>query len=168
MKQFNELYKLHFTTIYRMVSKFSVDRFEAEDIVQEVFIRLYLHYESGGEVQYPKTWLYKVASNICINTVGRRKQTMHIDDINESETGVSECFEIKLEEDEHGKIITKALSSLKEHERLIVILYSEGLSYKDIADISGVRFSSVSKNLSRALQKLKPLLKNQYYEMLNQ
>ena len=168
MEQFNELYRLHFTTIYRMVSKFSVDRFEAEDIVQEVFIKLYLHYESGGEVQYPKTWLYKVASNICINTVGRRKQTLHIDTVNELDTGVCEKFELKIEEDEHGKIIMKALSTLKAHEKLIVILYSEGLSYKEIAGISGVRFSSVSKSLSRALEKLKPLLKNQYYEMLNQ
>ena len=168
MEQFNELYKQHFTTIYRMVSKFSVDRHEAEDIVQEVFIRLYLHYESGGEVQYPKTWLYKVASNICINTVGRRKQTLQIEAVNESEVGVSERFDIKIEEIEHRKIIMKALSTLKAHEKLMVILYSEGLSYKEIADISGVRFSSVSKSLSRALEKLKPLLKNQYYEMLNQ
>jgi len=168
LEQFNELYRQHFTTIYRMVSKFSVDRFEAEDIVQEVFIRLYLHYELGGEVQYPKTWLYKVASNICINTVGRRKETLQIDAVNELNAGACESFELKIEADEHGKIIMKALSRLKKHERLIVILYSEGLSYKEIADISGVRFSSVSKSLSRALDKLKPLLKNQYYEMLNQ
>ena len=167
MEQFNELYKLHFTTIYRLVSKFSVDRFETEDIVQEVFIRLDLHYESGVKIQYPKTWLYKVASNICINTV-RRKPTLQIDAVNELNTGVCEGFELKIEADEHGKIIMKALSTLKEHERLIVIIYSEGLSYKEIADISGVRFSSVSKSLSRALEKLKPLLKNQYYEMLNQ
>ena len=151
-----------------MVTKFSVDRHEAEDIVQEVFVKLYLHYESGGEVQYPKTWLYKVASNICINTVGRRKQTLQIEAVNESEVGVSERFDIKIEEIEHRKIIMKALSTLKAHEKLMVILYSEGLSYKEIADISGVRFSSVSKSLSRALEKLKPLLKNQYYEMLNQ
>jgi len=168
LEQFNELYKQHFTTIYRMVSKFSVNRHEAEDIVQEVFVKLYLHYESGGEVQYPKTWLYKVASNICINTVGRRKQTLQIEAVNESEAGVSERFDIKMEEIEHSKIIMKALSTLKAHEKLMVILYSEGLSYKEIADISGVRFSSVSKSLSRALEKLKPLLKNQYYEMLNQ
>jgi len=168
LEQFNELYKLHFTTIYRMVSKFSVNRFEAEDIVQEVFIRLYLHYESGGEVQYPKTWLYKVASNICINTVERRKQTKHIETVNEMELGICEGFENKIEEDEHIHIIQKALSTLKEQEKLMVILYSEGLSYKEISAISGVRFTSVSKSLSRALEKLKPLLKTHYHEMLNQ
>lgn len=168
MEQFNELYKLHYTTIYRMVSKYSVSRFEAEDIVQEVFIKLYLQYDSGATVQFPKTWLYKVASNICINTISRRKETLHIDKVNELDLGVFDSLEMKIEEDEHGKIILNALSILKEQEKLIVILYSEGLSYKEIADVSGVRFSSVSKCLSRALEKLKPLLKNRYYEMLNQ
>ena len=168
MEQFNHLYQQHYSTIYRMVSKFSVSRFEAEDIVQEVFIRLYLHYESGGEVQYPKTWLYKVASNICINTVGRRKQTKHIETVNELDLGVCDSLELKIEEVEHMKIIQKALSTLKEQEKLMVILYSEGLSYKEISTISGVRFTSVSKSLSRALEKLKPLLKTQYHEMLNQ
>jgi RNA polymerase sigma-70 factor (ECF subfamily) len=151
-----------------MVTKFSVSRSEAEDIVQEVFIRLYLQYKSGGEVDYPKTWLYKVASNICINTVGRRKQTKHIETVNELDLGVCESLEQKMEEDEHTKIIQKALSTLKEQEKLMVILYSEGLSYKEISVISGVRFTSVSKSLSRALEKLKPLLKKQYHEMLNQ
>ena len=83
-----------------MVTKFSVDRHEAEDIVQEVFIRLYLYYESGGEVQYPKTWLYKVASNICINTVSRCKETLHIEKVNELDLGFFDSLEMKIEEDE--------------------------------------------------------------------
>lgn len=167
MEQFNELYKLHFTPIFRMVSKFPVSRSEAEDIVQEVFIKLYIHYQSGFTVQYPKTWLYKVASNICINAVSRRKETVNIEKMNEMDMGVCEGIDLKIEDKEYSKIIHKALSSLKKQEKLIVILYSEGLSYKEIAEISGVRFSSVSKSLSRALDKLKPLLKNRYYEMLN-
>jgi len=100
LEQINELYKLHYTTIYRMVSKYSVSRFVAEDIVQEVFIRLYLHYESGGEVQYPKTWLYKVASNICINTFSRRNETLHIEKVNELDLGVFDSLEMKIEEEE--------------------------------------------------------------------
>jgi len=168
LEQFNEIYKQHFTTIYRMVSKFSVNRFEAEDIVQEVFIKLYLQFESGSEVQYPKTWLYKVAANICINTVNRRKETHSLEMVHDSELGARDSLEAKMEQTEQETIIREALLKLKEHERLIVILYSEGLSYKEIAMISGVRFSSVSKSLSRALEKLKPLLKKQYYEMLNQ
>ena len=167
MEQFNGLYKLHYPIIYRMVSKYLVNRLEAEDVVQEAFIKLYLQYESGVIVEHPKTWLYKVASNSCLNTLGRRKKTQPIDTATELDDVINEGFELEIEEDEHRKIIMHALSTLKEREKLIVILYSEGLSYKEISDISGVRFSSVSQSLSRALEKLKPLLKKQYYEMLN-
>jgi RNA polymerase sigma-70 factor (ECF subfamily) len=151
-----------------MVSKFPLNRHETEDIVQEAFIKLYLQLESGGTIQYPKTWLYKVATNICLNTVTRRKETQLLEVVNDSELGECDSFESEIENNEQECNIKEALLNLKEHERLIVILYSEGLSYKEIAEISGVRFSSVSKSLSRALEKLKPLLKNQYYEMLNQ
>jgi len=151
-----------------MVSKFSIGQFDAEDIVQEVFIKLYLQCQSGDEIQFPKTWLYKVATNICINTVGRRKETLPVEKVNEFDLGLCDSFELKIEEEEHAKIIQDALSALKEQEKLLVILYSEGLSYKEMAEISGMRFSSVSKSLSRALEKLKPLLKKQYHEMLNQ
>jgi len=168
LEQFNDIYQQQYTSVFRLVSKFNVNRHEAEDIVQEVFVKLYLQLDSGGKVQYPKTWLYKVASNICINTVTRRKEIQTIEKLNDLDLGVCECIESKIESKEQEKIIHEALLKLKEHERMIVILYSENLSYKEIAEISGVRFSSVGKSLSRALEKLKPLLKNQYYEMLNQ
>jgi len=87
-----------------MLSKYSVSRFEAEDIVQEVFIKLYLQYDSGATVQFPKTWLYKIASNICINTVSRHKETLYIQKVNELDLDVFESPEMKIEEDKSYEI----------------------------------------------------------------
>lgn len=168
MKQFNDIYKRYYTSIYRLVSKFRVNSHDAEDIVQDVFVKLYLQFNSGNQVQYPKTWLYKVAVNVCINTVNRRKETELLENVNSSEYGTADSLETSIDQNEQEEIIRNALMKLKEQERLIVILYSEGLSYKEIAEVSGVKFTSISQNLSRALEKLRPLLKNHYYEMLNQ
>lgn len=168
MEQFNDIYKQHYTSIYRLVSKFRVNSHEAEDIVQDVFVKLYLQFNSGNQVQYPKTWLYKVAVNVCINTVNRRKETEALESISHLEYGMSNSLESDIDQNEQEEIIRNALMRLKEQERLVVILYSEGLSYKEIAEVSGVKFTSISQNLSRALEKLRPLLKNHYYEMLNQ
>jgi len=151
-----------------LVSKFRVNSHDAEDIVQDVFVKLYLQFNSGNQVQYPKTWLYKVAVNVCINTVNRRKETELLENVNSSEYGTADSLETSIDQNEQEEIIRNALMKLKEQERLIVILYSEGLSYKEIAEVSGVKFTSISQNLSRALEKLRPLLKNHYYEMLNQ
>jgi len=168
LKQFNDIYKRYYTSIYRLVSKFRVNSHDAEDIVQDVFVKLYLQFNSGNQVQYPKTWLYKVAVNVCINTVNRRKETELLENVNSSEYGTADSLETSIDQNEQEEIIRNALMKLKEQERLIVILYSEGLSYKEIAEVSGVKFTSISQNLSRALEKLRPLLKNHYYEMLNQ
>jgi RNA polymerase sigma-70 factor (ECF subfamily) len=149
------------------VSKFTFGSHETDDIVQDVFVKLYLQMEAGVVVLYPKTWLYKVATNACLNALSRNKETHSIENIGHLESGVSDSVDLKIENDEQQRMVQKALLALNENERTIVILYSEGLSYKEIAEASGVRFSSIGKSLSRSLEKLKPLLKNQYYEMLN-
>jgi RNA polymerase sigma factor, sigma-70 family len=153
--------------IYRLVSKFISDRQEIEDVVQEVFMKLFQEIQTKRTIDYPRTWLYKVASNQCVNIVGRRQETFSIDDVSVNALSNNECVMQKYEEDEQKIIIQKALARLEEHERLIIILYSEGLSYKEIAEISGVKFTSIGKTLSRTLDKLKPLLKGEYDAMLN-
>jgi RNA polymerase sigma-70 factor (ECF subfamily) len=66
---------------------------------------------------------------------------------------------------ENLSLIRFALSKLKKDESVLAILYSEGLSYKEIAEITGIRFSSVGKTLSRTLKKLGNELKKYQYEL---
>ena len=167
MKQFNDIYQQHSAMVFRLVSKFTLGSHETDDIVQDVFVKLYLQMEAGVIVEYPKTWLYKVATNACLNSISRNKETHSIENIEPLEVNVGDSIDEKIENEEQRLMLQNALLKLKENERAIVILYSEGLSYKEIAEASGVRFSSIGKVLSRSLEKLKPLLKNQYYEMLN-
>jgi len=167
LNQFNDIYQQHYKTIFRLVSKFTLGSHETDDIVQDVFVKLYLQMEAGVVVLYPKTWLYKVATNACLNVLSRNKETHSIENVSHLESSVADSVDLKIENDEQQRMMQKALLALKVNERMIVILYSEGLSYKEIAEASGVRFSSIGKSLSRSLEKLKPLLKNQYYEMLN-
>jgi len=168
LKQFNDLYQQYYTSVFCVVSRFMSDRHETEDIVQEVFVKLYLQLKAGSIVLYPKTWLYKVATNMCLNLVTRRREIQSIEQTNISEVSPADSLEKYVENKEQKNGVEAALLKLKENERLIVILYSEGLSYKEISEISGVKFTSIGQSIYRALQKLKPLLKTQYDEMLNQ
>ena len=167
MKQFNDIYQQHYATVFRLASKFTLGSHETNDIVQDVFVKMYLQMEAGVMILYPKTWLYKVATNACLNAFSRNKETHSIENIVHLETSVADSLDLEIENADQQRILEKALHTLKENERAIVILYSEGLSYKEISEICGVRFSSIGKTLSRSLEKLKPLLKEQYYEMLN-
>lgn len=167
MEQFNDIYQQQYAAILRLVSQFSVNRHEAEDIVQEVFVKLYMQYQTGTIVHYPKTWLYKVATNMCLNAVSRKRDSISVEHASAQSVTCNDCIQTTIEENEQRIIIQTALSKLKKQERLLVVLYSEGLSYKEISEISNIKFCSVSKSLSRSLDKLKLLLNTNYNELPN-
>jgi RNA polymerase sigma-70 factor (ECF subfamily) len=58
-----------------------------------------------------------------------------------------------------------ALVKLKPRDRMLAVLYSEGLSYKEMAEATGIRFASVGKLLSRTLEKIEMNFKDQGYEL---
>jgi len=62
-------------------------------------------------------------------------------------------------------ILKQAIAELKPLEIKLIMLYSEGYSYKEIAQIAEINFSSVGKTLSRTLKKLKEILNRLNYEM---
>ncbi len=168
LKPFEDIYRQHYTMIYRLVLKFITDRHEAEDIVQDVFMKLYVEFCDQRAVEYPKTWLYRVATNTCINAVSRRREFCAIDSQAVHSLTNDENVTGQLEAGEQRKMIHQALSRLENQERIIIVLYSEGLSYKEIAEVSGMKFTSVGKTISRTLDKLKLLLKGNYDAMLNE
>jgi RNA polymerase sigma-70 factor (ECF subfamily) len=136
------------------------DREEASDIVQEVFIHLYEKLENGTSIEYPRSWLYKVTVNNCIDFIKKRRPHEKVESAVHLRTD-----ENKLEGDEKQVVIKQALEKLKPDERALAVLYSEGLSYKEMAEATGIRFSSVGKTLSRTLQKLGDELKKLQYDL---
>ncbi len=130
------------------------------DIIQDIFIYYHKTSQNGNTINNPKSWLMRATINKCIDHLKYRKKHLRIDSIEP----------ISIIEEAAGKypekeIIRQALSKLKPKEKTLAILYSEGMSYKEISEISGVRFSSVGKMLSRTIKKLKEILKKMDYEM---
>ena len=136
------------------------NRDSASDIVHDVFVNFYIKQNEGHLILYPSSWLYKVAINKCIDFLKHAKRFRAI--------GPSDNE--KAEEPVDGKeqkiaTVHSALSRLKPRERSLIVMYSEGMSYKDIAESTGILFSSVGKTLSRTLKKLENELKKQNYEL---
>jgi len=124
-----------------------------------MFPTLFRRYSSAC-LKILKEGLYKVTVNKCIDYMKKRQKH----EKNESATNLkAENYTLELAEKQ--TVIRLALSKLKEDESALAILYSEGLSYKEIAEITGIRFSSVGKMLSRTLTKLENELKKLKYEL---
>ena len=160
MEPFDKIYNDNYRLIFNVVQKMVPNSDDASDLVQEVFINLYQNLEKATTIEYPRSWLYKVTVNKCIDFT--RKQQKH---------EKIELFRHLKEEDnslemnENQAIIRLAMSKLKKDESVLAILYSEGLSYKEIAEITGIRVTSVGKTLSRTLTKLGIELKKLQYDL---
>ena len=160
MELFNKIYNDNYSLIFNVVRKMVPNSDDASDLVQEVFINLYQKLEKGATIEYPRSWLYKVTVNKCIDFEKRQQKYAKIESVSylRDEDNL-------LEMNEKQAVVKLALSKLKKEESVLAILYSEGLSYNEIAEITGIRFSSVGKTLSRILVKLGNELKKLHYEL---
>ncbi len=160
MKAFGEIYQSNYISLYRTAQKMLGNGYDVKDIVQDVFIDFFEKTNKGVRIQYPGSWLYRVTLNKCMDVL--RKDNKYVDaepsqDIaDESNT---------LETRETKALMAACLSELKPHERALCVLYSEGLSYKEMAEITGIPFPSIGKTLSRTLCKLEKSLKEKGYEV---
>jgi RNA polymerase sigma-70 factor (ECF subfamily) len=157
---FEKIYAENYQVVFRVAKKMLGDDDEASDIAQEVFICLFHRFQNGNDVQYPKSWLYRTALNKCIDKQRYNGRFQKIESI-----GDGKGEEQNMASQEISAAIHAALSKLKPQEKMLAVLYSEGLSYKGISEATGIKFSSIGKMLSRTLKKLEKELKTQRYEL---
>ena len=162
MESFEKIYTDNYEAMFRVGRKIVYDSDVVSDIVQEVFIYFFDKINRGEKVRYRKTWLYRATYNKCIDYWRERNRFETID---LTKAGVVEDES----EDNTDAIVAlnQVMEKLKPQERFLVILYSEGLSYKEMAEVTEMKYSSVGKTLSRTLKKIENELKSQYDELYN-
>ena len=144
--------------VFRLANKILNNAPLAQDITQEVFCELYTQKPKG--IKSIASWLYRVAANNCydqLKSSSKLQDSIHV-----------EIPDTKSEDQnvlEKQNMVHLAVSKLNDKDRILVVLYSENRSYKEIAEITGMNFSSVGKTLARALKKLEKELKPNYYEL---
>ena len=163
MRTFQEIYTENYPRMLGIAYKMVGDDDTASDIVQEVFIYLFDKLNNGNVIIHLNTWLYRATINKSIDCLRNQKRFRTIESLKASKLGTTD--EDEIEKIETTTAITNAISKLKSKEKALVVLYSEGLSYKDLAFATGIKYSSVGKLLSRALDKLKNELKKENYEL---
>ena len=157
MNSFESTYRECYPKMYGIARKMVNDEDVAGDIVQEIFVYYFEKMQNGIVVHHPQSWLLRATTNKCVDYLKYRKKHAPLSAASEL-ADETETFEPDM-------ILQQALAELKPMEMKMVILYSEGYSYKEIAQIADINFSSVGKTLSRTLHKLKGILKRLNYEM---
>jgi RNA polymerase sigma-70 factor, ECF subfamily len=166
---FTQLVRRNQHKVFSVIYRFLGDRTEAEDLAQEVFLRVYRtagRYEPTAKFS---TWLYRIATNISLNAIRNRSRfhTMSL----EVRQDDSEDFHREIADDnspgpadamhdeELARVVMEAIELLPEQQRGAIILNKyEGLSYDDVAEILSCSVMAVKSLLSRARSNLKSKL----------
>jgi len=132
---------------------------EADDVIQDVFLRLFNSLESGESLQNPRSWVFRVGHNLAINLQKRERRL--ISDSGEpgySATCRASAMSPSPEEaylrNEQYERLKNALLQLTQHQQACLHLRAEGLCYREIADVLGITVSAVSETLKRAVVRL--------------
>lgn len=158
-----------FNLIIRMVK----NKEEAEDLVQEAFIKAFNSLASFNMEYAFSTWLYKIAINNCIDHFRKQKLKLcSLDKPLESKNGelkrefpdVTFAADRELLDSEKTDLIQKAIDSLPEKYRLsIVYRHQDEKSYEEIAQLMDIPLGTVKARIFRAREMLKKKLKKQLF-----
>lgn len=173
-KAFSELLKSHLPMIYNIAYRMSGNAEDASDMTQEAMIKLFKNLESFNFQSKFSTWVYRVATNACLDEIKKQKRhsnVLSIDNEKETEEGALQ-FEIEddaptpdvsLEKREVRELVAAALTRLSaEHRAVLVLRDIKGMSYEETARILNCGEGTVKSRLSRARKKLKEVLENEF------
>ncbi len=134
---------------------------DAEDVVQETFVRLYRALPRYEERQRFESWLFQILGNCCrtANTARHREQTRIVDDQTSLDKLPSGDRPDARFDREWGDAVRRALADVPEYNREIFLLhYVEELSYDEIERMTGVRQSALKMRVKRACDLLRSRL----------
>ncbi|MFO7862837.1 MAG: RNA polymerase sigma factor [Salinivirgaceae bacterium] len=162
---FNELYIHHYPALYKYLLRLTRCEETGKDLTQEVFEKLYMQIEKEKEkLKDPKSWLYKVAYNRFANYYSKKQlENRYQQEKNVTHPGYSES--LPDEEQQKHEQFEKGLTKLKTEEYHLIMLYKEGLKYREMAEVLDMNPASVGKTLARTIEKLRILIKEECHEL---
>lgn len=156
---FSELVMRYKNLVYSIILKMTADSEQANDLAQEVFIKVYKNLGKYYPGYKFSTWVIRITTNHVIDYRRRKKQeTVPIDDI-EYELSSNESPEEAYLKKEQRLGLQKILNELPEMYKIPIMLYhQQGLSYQEIADVTNEPLSKVKNRIFRGRKMLKSLL----------
>lgn len=152
--EFDEAFTLHHRTVFRAARSVVHDCGLAEDVTQEVFIRLYKHMDSIKDAEMLRPWLIRVALNVAKNTLRGNIRANTRDENYVKETVESSVFSVESDYEQQAEVseINRALTKVKEPLRSCLVLKQQGLSYREIAESLSLNEASIGTFVARARQ----------------
>jgi RNA polymerase sigma-70 factor (ECF subfamily) len=155
---FEELVDRYKNLVFAMIMRTFPDRSQAEDLAQDVFLRIHrgLPY-FRGEARL-STWIYRIVVNVCVQDRGRGSSSVSLDDAN-AHVSTPAAADRHADDLELRDRLEKAIAQLPAQYRLLIAAhYLRGVQYEDLAEAMNLPLGTVKTQLHRAKKQLRMLL----------
>jgi RNA polymerase sigma factor (sigma-70 family) len=157
---FNLLVREYQRRVYGHIRKMVIDHDDADDLTQEVFIKVHKHIEGFREDAQLYTWIYRIATNECLSFLQRKKRRFFLpigdvagelaDKLDHSGHVSGDEIQIKLQ---------KALLKLPDKQRLVFNMkYFDDMSYEEISEITNTTVGALKASYHHAVKKIEDFL----------
>ncbi|AGX02194.1 MULTISPECIES: RNA polymerase sigma factor SigW [Bacillaceae] len=167
---FGEIVEIYKDKVFQLCFRMLGNRHEAEDIAQEAFLRAYVNIQSFNIDLKFSTWLYRIATNLCIDRIRKKKPDYFLDAEVAGTDGLTMYSQIAAdtrlpEEDveslELQETIQNEISKLPEKYRSVIVLkYIEELSLNEISEIMDLPLGTVKTRIHRGREALRKQLRH--------
>lgn len=157
---FNMLVRTYQQRIYWHVRKMVIDHDDADDLTQEVFIKIHRYIDNFREDSQLFTWIYRIATNECLSFLEKKKKRffLPIGDVAGELSGKLDNS-AHISGDEIQLKLQKALLRLPEKQRLVFNMkYFDDLSYEDISEITETSVGALKASYHHAVKKIEEFL----------
>ena len=161
---FQELVDRYKDLVFGLIARTVQDRSQAEDLAQDVFLRVHrgLPY-FRGEARL-STWIYRIVANVCLQDRARQRATVSLDAIDDdgARPRTPSASDRQFADLELRDRLEKAIAHLPANYRLLIAAhYLHGVQYEDLAEALELPLGTVKTQLHRAKQQLRRLLETE-------
>jgi RNA polymerase sigma-70 factor, ECF subfamily len=152
---FRELMRRHQDAVFRLAYRITCRREDAEDVVQETFLRVYRSLEDYRGNAGFRPWVRRIAINVCLRRLSVEIPSDEVEEIYDSAHSEGDVVEDAVLKQVQREDVRRAVSGLPAAYRTVVVLrYMEDLSYKEIAELLDEPMSTIQVRLHRAKKML--------------
>jgi len=159
----HELYNRYSGSMFGVALRYSRNKSEAEDVLQEAFIRIFKYIKNfeGRNEGSLSAWIKTIVINTTLSYNRNNKKHHYTEDVDEVQVGENPVFDISSDDDtdDRKQKVMKAMQQLPDGYRTVFNLYSlEGYTHKEIAEILDISENTSKSQLSKARKYLRALL----------
>ena len=163
---FRELYRAHADMVYNTALAYAQNQEDAEEITQDVFIKVHRYAAKFKGDSAVSTWIYRITVNTSLNLLKKRKRRSIF--VSEEIGKNAPDFEhpgVQLEKKEQAQTLYLAIETLPDSQKTAFILsFVEELPRQEVADVMETSLKAVESLLMRAKKNLREKLENEYHK----